>query len=209
MSVLTLTVESRDANGEKAKNVRRTGLIPAVIYGKGIESKTVKMNYQDFRRLYREAGDSTLIELDIDGKGKDTVLVHDYQLDPVTDEFIHVDFLHVNMKEEITANVHLEFVGVAPAVKDLGGILSIARNELEIKCLPKDIPHHLEVDISILDDFHKAVHVSDLNIPEGVVVTADAALTLATVAQTRSEKGDAADEGEGGEAAESSEEKSE
>jgi len=187
MSVLNLEVKSRDASEMKAKRVRKNGLIPAVLYGKGREGVSLQMDYQSFRRLFREAGESTLIELDIDGKTKETVLVHDYQLHPVTDNFTHVDFLTVNMDEEITTSVHIEIVGVSPAVKDLGGTLSVPRQEIEVRCLPKDMPHHLELDISRIEDFHTALHVSDLVLPSGVVAVTDTELTLANVSAPREE----------------------
>ncbi len=209
--VLNLEVESRDPAVKKAKDVRREGKLPAVFYGKGKDSQALQMDYQTFRRLYRAAGDSTLVELNIDGKTKETVLIHDFQRDPVSDDYIHVDFMGINMNEEITTNIHLEFVGVAPAVKDLGGILSVARTEVEVRCLPKDIPHHIEVDISSLTDFHLSIHVSDIVVPEGVVITNDPELTIANVSAPATEEAAGSDEGatEAGEASEGGEEKKE
>lgn len=199
MSVLTLEVQSRNAAETKAKHVRKEGNIPAVLYGKDREGVSLQMDYQTFRKLFRQAGESSLIELVIDGKDKETVLVHDYQLHPVTDDFTHVDFLVVNMKEEITTSVHIEIVGVSPAVKDLGGVLSVPRQEVEVKCLPKDMPHHLELDISSIEDFHTTLHVSDLVVPEGVEVVTEGELTLATVAAPREESAEeVAEEAAGG-----------
>ncbi len=188
-SVLTLDVESRNPSEIKAKHVRAQGKLPGIFYQNGKENIAIQMDYQTFRKLYRKAGDSSLIELNVDGgKAKETVLVHDYQLHPVSDDFTHVDFLGVNMNEEITAQVQIEVVGVSPAVKGQGGVLSTPLNTVEVKCLPAKMPHHLEIDISTLEDFHSAIHVSDIVVPEGVEIITEADLTVATVSAPREEE---------------------
>lgn len=212
-SVLTLDVESRNPSEIKAKHVRAQGKLPGIFYQNGKENIAIQMDYQTFRKLYRKAGDSSLIELNVDGgKAKETVLVHDYQLHPVSDDFTHVDFLGVNMNEEITAQVQIEVVGVSPAVKDQGGVLSTPLNTVEVKCLPAKMPHHLEIDITSLEDFHNAIHVSDIVVPEGVEILTEGELTVATVSAPREEESEetseasteiaAAGEGENAEAGE-------
>lgn len=167
MKTVKLEAQSRDT-GVSAKELRRQKIIPAVFYGQGEASVPVQMDYQSFRRAYMQTGSSQLIDLSIDGKEMKKVLVHDLQLDPLSGQIGHVDFLMVNLKEAITASVPVELVGEAPAVKDHGGILNTVKSELSVKCLPLDLPHDIKVDISGLVELNASIHVSDITPPEGV-----------------------------------------
>lgn len=165
----------------KPKHLRLKGRIPAVCYGKGRENIHVEMDYIPFVKAFKKAGENTIIDLSV-GEGKQfPVLVHDLTFDPVTDEVAHVDFVFVDMAKEVTTSVKVHFVGVSLAVKDLGGILTTQKPEIRIRCLPKDLIHSIEVDISPIVDFRTSVHVKDLKVPgtikvlddqEAVVVTA-------------------------------------
>lgn len=153
----------------KPKQMRATGLVPAVYYGQGKTTRPIALNYQKFKKVFDKAGENTIIELMVDGKSS-PVLVHDVQYDPVSDKISHVDFIHVNMEKEITTSVKVTFVGIAPAVKNLGGILNVHKHEIKIKCLPKDLIHGIEVDLSPIIDFHTSIHVKDLKLPAAVKV---------------------------------------
>ncbi|MBU1446312.1 50S ribosomal protein L25 [Patescibacteria group bacterium] len=189
MSTLALEVQTRtnDNSGE----VRRGGLIPAAFYGPGKTNQSFVMDYQTFRKTYEKAGGNTVLELDIDGKSKEFVLVHDVQYDPITDRFIHVDFLHIDMNKETNAEVPLVFVGESKAIRDEAGILMVNRDVLEVRCLAKSIPHEIEVDISSLVDFNHSIHIRDIKLPEGVEAVDDIDLTIATVSAPREEKEEA------------------
>lgn len=167
MKTIKLEVQSRD-KGTSAKELRRQKLIPAVFYGQGEESVPVQMEYQSFRRTYMQTGSSQLIDLSVDGKDVKKVLVHDLQQDPLSGQIDHVDFLMVNLKEAITASVPVEIVGEAPAVKDHGGILNTVKSELSVKCLPLDLPHDIQIDISELAELNDSIHIKDITPPEGV-----------------------------------------
>lgn len=200
-----LEVQSRDTS-QSAKNLRAEGVIPAVLYGEGVENQNFQMDYQTFRRLYKEAGGNTIIDLDVAGK-KFKALVQHVDFDPVTDKMTHVDFINVRMDKEITAKVPLEFVGQAPAVKDLGGILTHAQEEVEVKCLPDALIHSIEVDVSGLEDFHTSITVGDLTVPEGVEILDDLELPVASVSAPQEEEPEEevpaeGEEGEEGEVAE-------
>jgi len=186
MEKLTLEVQTR-ANSS-AGEIRREGLIPAAFYGPGKENQNFSMDYQTFRKTYDKSGGNTVIELDIDGKSKEFVLVQDIQFDPVTDRFIHVDFMHVDMNKEVTAEVPLVFVGESKAVREEAGILMENRDVLEVRCLAKDLPHEIEVDLSILVDFNHSIHIKDIKLPEGVEAVDDLELTVATVSAPREEE---------------------
>lgn len=206
MDIEILDVEVRDKS-VSAKSLRRNGGIPAEYYGHGRENMSLKLDYQGFRKLYRRAGENTVVELHVgDDKKKINVLVHNIDLHPVTDEIIHVEFIHVNMDEEVHTHIPLEFTGTAPAVKELAGILTTHYNEVEVKCLPKDLVHSIEVDISGLNDFTDAIHFSDLNLPEGMTMLNDPEVTVATCVAPRIEKDpEPGEDGEGAEGEEGAE----
>jgi large subunit ribosomal protein L25 len=181
-----LNAVSRALKGEK---VRAEGVLPAVIYGAGGETVSLSLIYADFEKMYREAGDASLIDLDIDGKDAGKVLVHEVQYDPVSGKMIHVDFYRIDMSKPITAGVELKFIGEAPAVKELGGTLVHNVDEVEVKCLPKDLVSHIDVDLSVLKTFDDVIKVKNLVLPAGfTIVSPHAEDVLATVSPALTEE---------------------
>ncbi|MCC7197400.1 50S ribosomal protein L25 [Candidatus Peregrinibacteria bacterium] len=168
MATASLTVQTRDAK-TNTYNLRKVSILPGVYYGKGIEPVSLQMDYQSFRKVFLKTGTNSLIDLNIDGKKNEKVLVHDLQYDPLKGTVSHVDFIHVNLKEEVTTHIPVVVVGVAPAVKAFGGILNTVKHELNVRCLPLDLPHTIEVDVASLVDLSSSIHVSDLTPPKGVV----------------------------------------
>ena len=161
-----------------ARETREEGLIPAVVYGKDTPSTMIAVGVSEFIKVYREAGKSQLITLSVDGKKYNT-LVQEAQRHPVRGNFLHLDFITVDMKSEIEVAIPVVLVGNAPAVME-GGTLNHVLNEITVKCLPKDIVEHFEVDISELK-IGDAIHVSALklgkkfeimNSPDDTVVSA-------------------------------------
>lgn len=161
--------------------------LAGVVYGKGLESRSIKMSKPEFLRVFNEAGESNLIELDLEGE-KFSVLVKEIQTHPVNDLYIHVDFYQVNMKEKITTEIPLEFFGESKAVKELGGIIIKELTEIEVECLPGDLVDHIEVDISKLEDFNDVIKVSELNVPKKMEVLNDADTVVAMVTEPREEE---------------------
>lgn len=141
--------------------------LPAVLYGNDIESTMLKLNYNVFAKIFAEAGESNLITLQLD-KQEFPVLVKDFQKDVLKGTFIHVDFYKVNMKEKVKAEIPLEFVGVAKAIKEKGGIFLVNVNEVEVECLPSDLVDHIDVDISNLNEFGDMIRFEDLALPKGL-----------------------------------------
>lgn len=139
--------------------------IPAVVYGKGIESQSLKLKKMDFDKVFAATGESNLISLDY-GQGGKSVLVKDLQRDVLKHSVSHVDFFQVNMKEKVTAAIRLHFSGESKAVKELGGMLMKEMDELEVECLPGDLIDHLDIDISVLNTFDDMIRVSDLALPK-------------------------------------------
>lgn len=205
MEKISIELQKRDQS-LKAKELLEADLIPFEYYGKGVENMSLQGDYQTFRRAYRQAGGNTVVEVDVDGK-KLNVLIHEVSSHPVTDRITHVDLINVRMGEEIHTQIPLEFVGLAPAVKELGGTLTTHMTQLDIKCLPKDLVHSFTVDVSPLVDFHEAIHVKDIVVPETITVLNDPEDTVANVSAPREEKEELAEEAVEGAAAEGGEKK--
>lgn len=187
MDIVKLTVQPRDKT-VKAHALRRRDMIPAEYYGHGIANESLQMDYQTFRKIYRHAGENTVIDLEIEGGGKKKVLVHRVDYNPVSDRFTYVEFINVRMDEEVTTHVPIILEGQAPAVKELSGVLVQNLDELEIRCLPGDLIHELTVSVESLVDFNAAVHVSDIKVPEKITVLTEPETTVATVTPPREEE---------------------
>lgn len=169
MSNFELEVKKREAGKKGRREAVEKNLIPAVVYGHGVKNQSLEVPAVSFKKIFKAAGTNTLVWLKTDSD-KRQVLIYDYQKDPVTSEFIHVDFYAVNMLEKIIATVPLKFIGVSLAVKDKGGVLVKNMEEVKVKCLPKDLPHELEVDISSLHTFEDRFRISDLKLGADVEI---------------------------------------
>src|SRR3990172_9301079 len=162
----SIKAEKRDLVGKKVKNLRKAGKIPAIVYGAGESGLLLEISWHDFQKVFRQAGESSLVELEI-GPERKNVLIHDIAFDPIKDVPVHVDFLQVRMDKPIKAKVELLFDGEPPALK-LGGILVKVHHELEIEALPGDLPHQIRVDLTKLQNLEDKFTVSDLKLPKGV-----------------------------------------
>ncbi len=187
MELFTLNAKKRDLIGRKNYHLRNDGRIPAVVYGSGTEPMNIEVVHNEFAKVLKGAGESTLVELAIDGAQPLHVLIQDSQTDPLRDEFIHADFRAVDMLKKIEAEVKLHFVGESPAIKSLGGTLVRPMDEIRIKALPKDLLSFIEIDISKLVTFDDAIHIKDLPIPSTVEVLEDMEATVALVAAPRTD----------------------
>jgi large subunit ribosomal protein L25 len=188
MDKISLEAKTRDVLGRKTNKGRREGLIPAVVYGKGISGTNIWVKMLDFKRLIKKSGESTVIDLRIDEKDNRNVLIYDTQKDPVKDSYIHIDFFQVRMDEEIETEVELEYVGEAPAVKELGGVLVKNIDAIEVKCLPADLPSSITVDISSLKTFEDRITLGDLNISKKIELSIDLETVIVLVSEPRSEE---------------------
>lgn len=168
MEKFTLKAEKRDIFGKKLKQEREKGRMPAVLYGKGKETESVFISLKDFEKLFKKAGETSVVEIEL-GNKKDNAMIYDIEYDPVSGVPLHADFYIVKMDEPIEAAVPLVFEGESAAVK-AGGILVKVVHELNIKALPADIPHEIIIDISKLKSLEDKILVSDLNLPAKISV---------------------------------------
>ena len=186
MSYLLQAVK-RTAKGEKT---REEGKLPAVAYGAGSENLSLDLDYSQFTKLFKLAGESSLIDLEIDGKGVGKVLVQEVQYNPVKDTPIHVDLRRIDMNKLMNAPVSLKFLGEAPAVKEMGGTLVHNLEEVTVECLPKDLVSSIDVVLTSLKTFDDTIKVRDLVLPAGIKVVAphgDALVAKAAPALTEDE----------------------
>jgi large subunit ribosomal protein L25 len=183
-----LSAQPRSVQGKAVKNLRSEGLLPAVVYGRGQESKSIQVDSREFELLRRRTGRNALVDLALDGGKPVPVLLQHVQDHPVSRRPLHADFLIVAMTEEMTVDVSIVTVGTSSAVDRMGGILLLARESVQARALPDNLPSSLELDISSLETFEDALHVSDLRVPDGVTILTEAEETLARVQAPRVEE---------------------
>jgi large subunit ribosomal protein L25 len=171
----------------KLHTERKSGKIPAVVYGHGVKSLAIFIDKQEFIHLLKEKGDGALIDLSIKDQPAVKVLIQDTQRGILTQEIIHLDFYRVKMDEKLRTDIRVHFIGEAPGVK-AGGILIKDRDYIQIECLPKDLIQEVQVDLSRLTDIHSSITVADLSIPHGVVVLDGSSLILVSIAAIQQEK---------------------
>jgi large subunit ribosomal protein L25 len=187
METVKITARARNPKTEKPGQSRRQNEIPAVVYGKGKDNVALAVSKGEFEKAYRDVGHSAIVNLVVDDKTK-KVLIQEVTDHSVTDNIMHVDFYEVSMTEKITTTVPLKFIGDSAAVIDQNGTLITNKSEIEIECLPLDLPHEIEVDLSVLADFEATIHVSDLVVSEKVEIKDDSEELIVSVEPPRSEE---------------------
>ena len=190
MEKIELQAEKRQSVGRSLNSLRKEGFLPSVVYGHDFETMPIQLKYKDFEKVFKAAGESTLINLKIGDKEEPTI-IKDVQKDPITDQIIHADFYKVNLKEKIKAKVPVVFTGESEAVKG-GGILVKTVSELEVEALPSDLPHELSVDISVLANFGDEVKIKDIEISDKVSLHANPEDVIALVQEPKEEVEEAA-----------------
>lgn len=181
----TLTATKRDKKKSLAA-IRREGLIPAVFYGRKEASTPITIPARDFTKLLKEAGESSVITIAGVGEDKDA-LINEVDTDPVTGIVRHADFYILEKGKAVQVKVALEFTGESGAVKNQNAVLVKVMHELEIEAMPKDLPHSISVDISVLENLDAQIHVKDLKLPSGVTALVNPEDVVALVSQAKEE----------------------
>lgn len=196
MKTVPLSGEYRSALGKQAaKRVRSRGLIPAVVYGFRVESTPIQIPLDDFSRVIRtKAGENVVIRLTVSGEKnfENTVVIKEIQHHPIADTIQHVDFNAISLSEKIKVKVPLRLTGESPGVKE-GGILDVIHHEIEVECLPTDIPERLDLEISALR-IGDSIHVREINFPQAVMPMLDAEEVVVAVHAPKAEEVPAAEE---------------
>lgn len=187
---LELTLDPREAQGKANKRLRRQGIVPGVVFGKGEDSTPVQVDAKTFETLYRTAGRTSVVKFRLPGASRaKSGFIKGVQRHPLTGGAIHVDYFLVNLKEEMEVDIPLVFTGEAPAVELTGGTLLHNLSSVRVKALPTDIPHEIEVNVSTLVSLDVAIHVADLSLNRDLVhVLTDGETLVATVVPPRVEE---------------------
>ncbi len=183
-----LAATTRSELGKQVKKLRVTGKVPAIVYGHGSTPEPITLDSQVVEKVYSHAGSNKIVELKVSDAKAQNVLFYDVQHDSRTGAITHADLYRVRMDEKIRTEVPLHYVGESTAVYQLEGTLLKNLETIEIEALPADLPESIEVDISILDDFEKTIHVRDLIIPSGVTLLTEEEELVAKVEEPRSEE---------------------
>ncbi len=187
MTTLELKSKKREVFGKKVKTLRNEGQIPAVVYGGKGSNLSISVNSDEFNKILKSAGETTLVKIFIDNEKFKNVLIYDVSRDPVKGKVRHVDFYEVKMDEKIIKKIPIIFSGSSPAVIDLGGVLVKSMQELEVRALPADLPHDISVDISVLKTFDDNILVRDIRLPDNVETLENLQTSVAVVVAPRSE----------------------
>ena len=213
MEIFDLKATQRNTVGKSpARALRREGLIPAVLYGPKRESMSLTVSPMDLEKIYKDSGtEQVVLKLVIENGVTQnvTVLVKEVQTSPVTRQYLHLDFLEISLDEEIVVRVPVEVTGKSIGI-ERGGFLQLVRHELEVSCLPMDMPEKIEVDIANLD-IGDAIHVEDITLDDKIKMLSEPGHTVLTVVaptveeeelpeeEEELEEGEEAEEGEEGE----------
>ena len=185
--MIFLKATIREELGRKSKKLRRDGYVPGVLYGRKVKSTPISIGYKEFEKVYNEAGESTLVTLELETIGtkdlpkENVVLIRDAVVHPLLRSFIHVDFYQVPMDEKISVSIPLVFENESPAVKSEGAVLVRNIYEIGVSAYPKDLPSEIKVDLSALEHTDDSILVKSLAIPAGVDVDAEEDFVIASV----------------------------
>jgi large subunit ribosomal protein L25 len=183
--MISLKANKRDEK-TSVESIRNEGLVPCVVYGPKQETVHFTVKEADFKKVYEDAGESTMVSVVVDGDEIDT-LIHDIQLDPVKGMVMHVDFYAVERGKKLQVSVELIFEGVSPAEKNLSALITKVMHEVEVECLPRDLPSDLKVDLEQLTDLDSQILAKDIKLPEGVELVADSEEVVAAVREAKEE----------------------
>jgi len=198
MNKLTATMRSKT---DKLASIRNKGMVPAVVYGARVENQMISVSSIDFEKILKIAGESSTIVLELKNNKEEKsldeskpesikkidVLIHEVQVDPIKGFPIHIDFLAVDMNKPIKVTIPVDFTGIAPAEKNNLGVLVKVMYEIEIEALPKDLPHNVSVDLSVLVALDDQIHAKDIILPKNVTMITDKEEVIALIAPIKEE----------------------
>lgn len=185
---ITLNARNRTLLKKKTTCLRKEKKIPAILYGKDTDNCLLEVDAIPFSKVLLAAGETTLVDLLIEGNSPAKVLIHDVQREPVHNGIIHIDFYRVRMNEKLTLHIPLVFTGESKAVKELGGVFVHPMDEIEVRCLPNDLVHVINVDIGSLAAFDDVIKSGDLILPHGIELVGHTDEIIALVAAPANEE---------------------
>ncbi|MCE9585984.1 50S ribosomal protein L25 [Candidatus Uhrbacteria bacterium] len=186
--IYALSAKARTSMGKRAKDELADMRVPAVMYGSGVTNQNVSVPRSEFLKVFKQAGYSSLVDIAIGDASPIKAVIKEVQVHPLSMEPIHIDFHQVRMDQEMEAVIPLKFIGESNAVKADAGTLIKSLDEVEVRCLPADLPHALEIDLSKLATFEDSITTADIKLPKGVELVTVEELTIATVQRPMTEE---------------------
>ncbi|NQU77087.1 50S ribosomal protein L25 [Candidatus Falkowbacteria bacterium] len=183
-----LKAKTRTSLGKKNQALRKKGLIPACVYGHKIKNQNIELDAPTFNNIFKQAGETSLLDLQVDDKKPVKVIVQEVDHDTLKDEILHADFYQIREDEKLSVDVELEFINQSKAVEEEAGVLVKSLDTIKIQCLPADLIHKIEVDISALENFGDVIYAKDLKVTEKVEIMDSPDTAVVSVAAPRSEK---------------------
>ena len=185
---IIIKVEKRSTTGKQVSQLRRQGILPAVVYGYKVDSYPIQMEKHSTTLLMKRITPTTLVSLDLGGK-KTKAIVRDRNYDVVTGELLHLDFLAISMTEKLKANVAIELTGEAPVLSEVpGSLVNQILTELEVEALPNDMPERIEVDLTGLETTEDLITVADLNLDDKITILTDEAEVIVSIGYVAEEE---------------------
>ena len=201
---MDLTANTREIRGKKVKTLRRDGITPVHVFGRGIEPEALQCDTVELQKVLAQAGTTGIVGLKIDkSRKKRNVMVREVQKEPRSGSLLHVDFYQIRMEEKLKVDVPIILTGEAPALKMKENFLSHELDSLSVECLPDDIPNHIEVDVSNLEEADQSIHVQDIILGDEVTVLNNPDQLVAKInvghieKEIEAEEAEALEEGEG------------
>ena len=186
MEKVLLKAELRTIIGRKVKNLRLAGKVPAVIYGGEVKSLPITLDKKDTTNTLNKFSGSTILTIEVDGK-EHAALVREIQQDYIKGELLHVDFLAISLKEKLRTSVSITLVGVAPVLEEYSALIVSGLDQIEVECLPQDLPEVIEVDISSLEELGSAIYLKDIPTIEKVEFLSDPEELIAVASAIKEE----------------------
>ena len=189
-----LVVEARQVTGKKVAALRRAGILPGNIFGKGIQSESIQLQTEVLEHTLKAAVANEVIDLKVGGGSARPVVIHKISRNPLNGSFLHADFYQVQLREKMRADVPIVLIGESEAVSTYNGVLLETLNSVQVEALPLDLPASIEVDVSVIRELEGAIHVGALQVPAGVTILTDPEIMIVKVASPRVEEGEEAPE---------------
>lgn len=175
--MLSLQAKTRKETGSKVESLRLAGTVPGILYGPKIKNILLEIDSKEFEKIYKEAGESSLVSLELEGEGgakkKFSVMIHDVQTDSLSRKPVHIDLFQPDLSEEIEVAIPLVFEGESPAVKDWGGTLVKNIHEIHVRALPQNLPHEIKVNVETLKTLEDVILIENLSVSDGVKILKD------------------------------------
>jgi large subunit ribosomal protein L25 len=183
-----LVVEARQVTGKKVAALRRAGILPGNIFGKGIESESIQLQTELLASTLKAAVANEVIDLKVGSGTARPVVIHKISRNPLNGSYLHADFYQVQLREKMRADVPIVIVGESEAVSTFNGVLLETLNSVQVEALPLDLPASIEVDISVIKELEGSIHVGALSVPAGVTILTDPEIMIVKVATPRVEE---------------------